>query len=220
MFEPIDTDSLAALPIFPLPHCVLLPGALLPLHVFEPRYRELTRDALAGSRLMGIARLCAGFEADYESCPPVHPHLGVGRIIASEELDDGRYHLLLRGLCRARIEREDLASHPYRRVRARVLEDAQSRRPTVVKSGHVQLIALCDRLSMSLEQGGEQLRQLVRAAAAAANCVDLVTAALVTDTDDRQILLESLDPADRIELAVDFVSRLIVETAPCTGTPN
>ena len=220
MFEVIDTESLAALAIFPLPQCVLLPGALLPLHVFEPRYRALVGDALAGNHLLGIARLRPGYEADYHGCPPVDDHLGVGRIIASEELPDGRYHVLLRGLCRARIEREDRGSHPYRRVCARALDDTESRRPAAVTAGHAQLIALCDRLSMSLEQGGEQLRQLVRAEAAPASCVDLVTAALVTDADDRQTLLEALDPADRIELAVDFVSRLIVEAAPCTGAPN
>ena len=64
----LGLDNLAALeslPIFPLPNCVLLPGGLLPLQVFEKRYRELTRDCLAGHQLMGIARLRPGFENAY-----------------------------------------------------------------------------------------------------------------------------------------------------------
>jgi Lon protease-like protein len=77
--------ALSSLPIFPLPNCVLLPGGLLPLHVFEPRYRELTRDCLAGAQLMGIARLRPGFETTYYGCPPVYERCGVGRIICSEE---------------------------------------------------------------------------------------------------------------------------------------
>ena len=63
--SPPDPRALEALPIFPLPNCVLLPGGLLPLHVFEPRYRELTRDCLAGDQLMAVARLRPGYESTY-----------------------------------------------------------------------------------------------------------------------------------------------------------
>jgi Lon protease-like protein len=64
--------ALASLPIFPLPNAVLLPGGLLPLHVFEKRYREMTRDCLAGHQLMGVARLRPGFESSYYGRPPVY----------------------------------------------------------------------------------------------------------------------------------------------------
>ena len=75
---PLDPARLRALaleevPVFPLPNVVLLPGALLPLHVFEPRYREMTRDVVAGRRRMAVARLQPGFEADYHGRPPM-PH--------------------------------------------------------------------------------------------------------------------------------------------------
>jgi len=220
MFEEPDAVSLSSLAVFPLPNAVLLPGSLLPLHVFEARYREMTRDALAGDRLIGIARLCPGFEADYHGRPPIQPHLGIGRIIASEELPDGRYHILLRGLCRGRVHEEHPAVHSYRTVRAVALRDCDTRRPEALKAGHQQLIALCDRLSMTLDSGGEQLRQLVRSEASASNCVDLVTGALVTDIEERQRLLEALDPLDRLARAVAHVGRLLVECAPCSGVPN
>src|SRR5262245_2358078 len=103
MRDDLAPDVLEQLPIFPLPHCVLLPGGLLPLHVFEARYRELTRDCLDGHRMMAIARLKPGYETEYDGRPPVHPSCGLGRIIASEELSDGRYHILLRGVARVRI---------------------------------------------------------------------------------------------------------------------
>src|SRR6266850_7706598 len=133
MREPVDVDphgpphpeALAALPIFPLPNCVLLPGGLLPLHVFEPRYRQLTRDCLAGHHLMGIARLRPGVQDHYPGRPPVYERCGVGRIICSEELPDGRFALLLRGVARVEIARELPAERNYRLVEAKPLADAK-----------------------------------------------------------------------------------------------
>src|ERR1044072_441587 len=101
--EPDNAAALSSLPIFPLPNCVLLPGGMLPLHVFEPRYRELTRDCLDGYQLMAIARLRPGYETAYYGRPPVFEKCGVGRIICCEELPDGRFALLLRGVARAEV---------------------------------------------------------------------------------------------------------------------
>ena len=199
---------------------MLLPGGLLPLHVFEPRYRELTRDALAGTRLMAIARLHPGYEGAYLERPPVHSLAGLGRIICSDELPDGRFHILLRGVGRVRIAEELPADRTYRRVRADLLEDHHSANPDKVRDGYVQLVSLCDHLADVLDEGGDQLRELVSAQVCAAGCADVLTAALVTDPDDRQALLEALDPADRLERAVAHVGRLLCELAPCRGAPN
>src|SRR5687768_16487165 len=137
-----DPGALKSLAIFPLPNCVLLPGGLLPLHVFEPRYREMTRDCLGGSRIMAIARLRNGasspllLDASDETLhgpgrerPAVYPHCGLGRIIASEELPDGRFHILLRGVARVQIAEELAQERLYRQVRAVLLEDHDTRRP-------------------------------------------------------------------------------------------
>jgi uncharacterized protein len=78
------------LPIFPLPAVQLFPHALLPLHVFEPRYRELVRDCMAGAQLMGLPLLQPGYEARYHERPAVHAVCGVGRVIAHDPLPDGR----------------------------------------------------------------------------------------------------------------------------------
>src|SRR6188508_1186666 len=134
---PLHTDALAVdaahlerLAIFPLPNAVLLPGGVLPLHVFEPRYRELTRDCLAGSRTMAIALLQPGFEASYFERPAIHPVCGLGTIICSEELSDGRFHLLLRGVGRIRVENELAPNgHGYRVVRASLVDAHRSSRP-------------------------------------------------------------------------------------------
>ena len=91
------------LPIFPLPNVVLFPGVFLPLHIFEPRYREMVADALVGDRLIGLVLLRPGWETDYEGRPPVYPIGCSGVITHFERLPDGRYNIVLRGLERFRI---------------------------------------------------------------------------------------------------------------------
>jgi uncharacterized protein len=217
--SPPDSDALAALPIFPLPNCVLLPGGLLPLHVFEPRYRELTRDCLAGHQYMGVARLRPGYESTYYGRPPVYDRFGVGRIICSEELPDGRFALLLRGVARVELARELTTDRAYRMVEARVLPDAQID-PGEASDHHRRLIALCDRLAAVIDQGGPQLREMVRAFDHPAAAADAIAAALVMDTDARQELLEALDPLVRIQRTLGHVSHMLCELAPCDSTVN
>ncbi|MGN6109212.1 MAG: LON peptidase substrate-binding domain-containing protein [Kofleriaceae bacterium] len=215
----LDPGALSSLPIFPLPNCVLLPGGLMPLHVFEPRYRELTRDCLAGHQLMAIARLRPGYEAAYYGRPPVYERCGIGRIICSDELPDGRFALLLRGVARAEIARELPAERAYRRVEARVLSDA-SCDAADARDHHQRLISLCDRLAAVIEQGGPQLRDLVRSFESPGACADAVAAALIMDIDARQELLDSCDPMVRLRRTVGHVSHLLCELAPCEGAVN
>jgi len=103
------------LPLFPLPNVVLFPNVFLPLHIFEPRYREMTADALAGDRMIGMVLLRPGWERDYEGRPPVYAIGCSGVITHVEQLPDGRYNLVLRGLDRFRIVHED-DERSYRRA--------------------------------------------------------------------------------------------------------
>ena len=101
------------IPIFPLPNVVLFPNVFLPLHIFEPRYREMVHDALAGDRIIGMVLLRAGWETDYEGRPPVYPVGCAGLITHAERLTDGRFNIVLRGLEKFRVTAED-HSRPYR----------------------------------------------------------------------------------------------------------
>ena len=101
------------IPIFPLPNVVLFPNVFLPLHVFEPRYRAMLADALAGDRIIGMTLLQPGYEADYQGRPAVYPIGCAGVITHSERLPDGRSNLVLRGLEKFRIVDED-TSGEYR----------------------------------------------------------------------------------------------------------
>jgi Lon protease-like protein len=107
------------LPLFPLPGVVLLPGTLLPLHIFEPRYREMVARALEGDRMIGMALLKPGWETAAEP-PPIHPIGGAGEIVESEDLPDGRYNILLEGRFRYRVI-EEASPDPYRMARVEEL---------------------------------------------------------------------------------------------------
>ena len=95
------------IPIFPLPNVVLFPNVFLPLHIFEPRYREMVGDALGGDRIIGMVLLQPGYEAHDEGRPAVFAVGCAGVITHSEPIGDGRFNIVLRGLERFRIAGED-----------------------------------------------------------------------------------------------------------------
>lgn len=131
MSSPFDLDvSLSTFtgeaPIFPLPNGVLLPHLVQPLHVFEDRYREMTADALAGDRLVALALLQPGWETDYESKQvPIYSTVCLGAITVDEQLDDGRYNIIVQGLCRARVRQERQTGLAYRLGQLDLLGDEQ-----------------------------------------------------------------------------------------------
>jgi len=94
--------------LFPLPNAVLLPGATQALQIFEPRYRAMVEDVLAGAGLLAMALLQPGYEPVYHSnAAEIHPVLCAGRIREHVKVPDGRYFINLVGLCRARVLQED-----------------------------------------------------------------------------------------------------------------
>jgi|SRR5438067_3433060 len=103
------------LPLFPLPNVVLFPNVFLPLHIFEPRYREMVADTAASDRMIGMVLLRPGWERDYEGRPPIYPIGCSGVMTHVERLPDGRYNIVLRGLERFRILEED-HERSYRRA--------------------------------------------------------------------------------------------------------
>ncbi len=213
----IPAGALDELAIFPLPDLVFFPGSLLPLHVFEPRYRAMMTDVMRGTRVLAVARLRPGFEADYDGRPAVYDVACVGACVAADRLPDGRWNLMLRGLGRVHLEEELPPEHAYRVVRARLLPDAGSTRPAELGGAHEQLVALCDRLA-GMVPDGEALRQLARALPTPGGCADVVANALVRDPDARQTLLELLDPRDRLELVIGHVAALAARMDPSSGT--
>jgi len=133
------------LPLFPLPNVVLFPNVFLPLHIFEPRYRDMVADALASDRLIGMVLLKPGWERDYEGRPPVYPIGCSGVMTHAARLPDGRYNIVLRGVERFRILEED-HSLAYRRAIIEPAADGTltSDDRTIVKHQRAKLEALLE----------------------------------------------------------------------------
>lgn len=136
------------IPLFPLPGVVLLPGTMLPLHIFEPRYRAMVADALQGDRTIGMAMLKPGWEASDED-PRIYEVGGAGEIVESEELEDGRYNILLESRFRFRVVEESPPA-PYRVAR---VEEVRS----VPFSDHAQQVRV---LAAATTLFGEVARDL------------------------------------------------------------
>jgi Lon protease-like protein len=132
------------LPIFPLPTVVLFPNVFLPLHIFEPRYRQMVGDALAGDRMIGMVLLQPGYEARYDDTPAVYEVGCAGLLTHSERLPDGRYNIVLRGLERFRIVGEESPSSSvlYRRAMTAPLVEADAEPAMVLKAERQRLEAL------------------------------------------------------------------------------
>jgi Lon protease-like protein len=133
----------AEIPLFPLPETSLFPGVSRPFLVFEPRYREMIADALKGDKIIGMIRLRPGFEKDYEGRPPIYGVGCAGTIDKFEQLPDGRYVILLRGLTTFRVVSEDQRK-PYRLARIEAV-------PELLKDeDRVALSALRNRIEKQL----------------------------------------------------------------------
>lgn len=190
--------ALLRVPVFPLAGALLFPGAQLPLHVFEPRYRAMVRDALASDRLIGM------IQPRDQGDPPSLFEVGcIGRISACEELEDGRYNIVLEGLGRFRIAREAAVETPYRQVDADRSSFADTDEPD----------------PLGLAQRAELEREARRYADALGYSVDweavgrLDDEMLVNgiaqiaplDVGSKQALLEAADIAERCDLLVQFM---------------
>ena len=189
------------LPIFPLPDVVLFPHTLLPLHIFEPRYREMVKDCLAGDRRLAMALLRPGWETDYYGRPPVYAIAGAGEITQHEELPDGRYNILVRGTMRIGILAEVPADKPYRTVRARPLPDRFDEAESKSLADRVERLKVFYlRILSEVQKSNSELTKLCGGVKDPGIIVDRIAGAVVADAETRQQVLEAVEVSTRIGL--------------------
>ncbi len=180
-------------PLFPLPNVVLFPRVFLPLHIFEPRYREMVRDALAGDRIIGMVLLRDAGAAGDVNNPAVFPTGCAGLITHCERLPDGRYNIVLRGLYKFRVVEED-RSRSYRRASVETLaepDDADGLR------------AARRRLERLLTGTGSNLK--LPAGMDGSDLVNALSQYLEFDPIEKQALLERNGPKDRCQALGDLL---------------
>jgi len=181
------------LPVFPLRGTVLMPHGQLPLHVFEPRYRALVRDTLAGAGVFGMIQHRAA--ADTDPAPPLHLVGCVGRISAHRPLPDGRHLIVLAGVCRFDVVQEVEAKTPYRQVEAsyeRWLSDLEP--PPELPELRERILPLLVRYLESLEAQVDVSRL---AAAPLPVVLALCATTLPFAPEEKQAILEARGPQEQ-----------------------
>jgi ATP-dependent Lon protease len=178
--------------LFPLPNVVLFPHVVQALHIFEPRYRQLLEDALAGDQLIALALLQPGWEPQYDERPPIYPMVCIGRVVAHVRLDDGRYNILLHGLKRAQVLREFPPDHAFRLAEVATIEDVYSLDKAAERT-QIQrdLLQIFQRFSPESPAMKEQFEQLLGQQLPLGTLTDVVAYTLPLDLDfKRQLLAE------------------------------
>jgi Lon protease-like protein len=208
-------DEAAAVPLFPLPNVVLFPRAVLPLHIFEERYKAMVADALAGDRQVAMALLKPGWEKNYTGAAAIEPVVCIGKILAHERLDDGKYNLLLQGMTRATVVRE-LTLHPYRTAELQPLVEppmleidlSNPRRQliSIFSNGRFASMPLCLKFL-----------EMLSSAVSTSDIADLIAFNLLDDLRLKQQLLGEVDPRRRAQRVAAALEQLQILSGPRSG---
>ena len=182
------------LPLFPLPNIVFFPHTRLPLHVFEPRYRQMIVDAMEADQRFGIVLLRPGWEAEYFGTPAVYECGTVGTIEQAVPLEDGRFNIVVRGDVRFRIL-DEVSRVPYRTARviaepevAHSVEESYAQREWLADVSRQYLQYLPDQTAVP-EIDTVSLNALTNA----------LIMSLNVDVEEKQRLLEMSDILSRAE---------------------
>jgi Lon protease-like protein len=201
--------------LFPLPGVAMFPHVVAPLHIFEPRYRRMTADALADDRMIAMVRLLG----DESPRPSIEVVGCLGRIIRHEQLADGRFNLLLLGQKRIRLVGEVLEpALPYRVAEAAVLED-RSPSPLDESAARESLVGRFRRVVAAAAGLDDEFFRLLEATESLGALTDVMAHSLPIDDDRKQRLLAEPDVAARVLLLDGWLADLTPSPPPGRSFP-
>lgn len=195
------------MPVFPLSGCVLLPQVAAPLHIFEPRYKQMVNDALDSHGLISMAVFeDKPDETEYiEGRPELRPIACVGYVAQYEKLDDGRYLLLLQGVCRAKIL-DEIDHEPYRMIRLDPIDLEPTDEDDLVNARESIELLLDDPALADLD-AVDELRALMEGDIPTEPLIELVTSKLYPDTESMYRVLSTPDARQRAAWLVARMNR-------------
>jgi ATP-dependent Lon protease len=208
--------ALDALPLFPLPQTVLFPGCLLPLHVFEPRYRAMLKDVLETHRVLAVVLITDSSANAAHGTPQIADVAGVGVIIDHTELPGGRYNILLRGRARVRL-RELPFVPPYRRAAAQVISSPPAEVPSADLSA---LVSTATSFAAIVRERDDSFEFRLPRDATPSAVADLCAHHLVLDARERQAILETVDPLARVRRVAEALAVQRMALSPERGEVN
>ena len=192
---------------------------MIPLHIFEARYRKMVRDVLNSNRLMAISLQLEKESIEEGNVPRVAAIASVGELVLAQELPDGRYNLVVRGRARIAIDEELLSDEPYRLITAHEIPDeppAERTEQVDIDEADTALRALVSGLAESIPNGGELLKHVAAAQDTPAALANVIAASLVADAKIRQHLLETTNVFARLEI----LSNEVVALTERVGKPG
>lgn len=194
--------EIVEIPIFPLPNVVLFPNTLLPLHIFEPRYRLMVREALQSSKRIGMALLRNGNEDPQAEGGDVYEIGGMGEIAEIKQLDGGKFDILLSGRRRYRLIQTTRYS-PYRRARVQLLRE---RLPRAVEMERLSA-ALTTAFNALKQSPVDKLSSQSLSSLDFATLVNSICSNLRIDDHSKQLLLEMNDLKSRAQTLLGVLER-------------
>jgi Lon protease-like protein len=205
-FSPAEFSGRARL--FPLPNLVVFPHVMQPLHIFEPRYRQMLEDSLADDLLIGMALLAPGWEKDYEGRPPLRQVGCLCRVATHHRTDDGSYNVLMLGLRRIVIERELPPDRTFRIADVRICEDEYPDSSADERSElQRRLLESFKQMLPRVPEAYEQLDQLLGNQISLGMLTDIVGYTLDLGLDFKEQLLAETGVDRRAELLLERFAR-------------
>ena len=205
--EPTAAALVGHIPVFPLQGAVLFPGVVLPLHIFEPRYRDMVADAVAAHRCLVVAMVQPG-----QACLSAPPLCDVGclaRIIHADQLPNGRYDILLQGLERVRLLEELPSARAYRCFRAATVARPDARDYLTAHQELARLQSCVLHLGAAAASSDQQLVEVLRSTADPLDLADILAAVLVSDPQRQQRLLACNDLRQRLTDLMDRMAEVM-----------
>jgi Lon protease-like protein len=196
------------IPVFPLPDVVFFPETVLPLHVFETRYRQMVKDALAADRMIAVALLRPGWEKHYAGNPEYYPVATAGRMDDVTTTKDGRFYFKLSGSSRVKLGHV-IRDAPYRLVEAEdIPERTIDENDPAIRSAKLHLLA--SQLTLVRELTGSETQSIVLDERVSfVSAVNATCASLPAEAEIRQCLLELDDVLVRHRRVAEILDQLL-----------